>query len=514
MDETHVPTYPITDFAPVTAQVQNEKYPKPGDPNPAVRLGVVSAKGGKTKWISVTDDADIYIPRFGWVRDGVVWAEVLNRTQDRMDLYFIDAKSGHMHKMLTEAVPDAWVPVTDDFQVLKSNDRFTWSSWRDGHLHVYLYSFDKQNPLAADAKLERQLTKGDFETLGVEGVDDAAGVVYVSANEGDPRQEQVYSVKFDGSEWQKVSKEPGVHKATFSPDAKHYVDAHSASLTPTVRSVCPAAGGTCHDLWQPRSVAEYNLIAPKDLEFKAEDGSTLYGQLLLPQNASGQVPLVVYIYGGPAAQLVVNQWSAGVTDPFNELLAQHGIAIFSVDNRGTPHRGRKFEAAIRHEFGEVELKDQLTALNQLFSQYPMLDKNRTCIWGWSNGGSMTLYSLLHSEVFHCGISGAPVTDWHLYDSAYTERYLGLPKQNPKPYDNSLPSAAASLKASLLLIHGTSDDNVHVQNSIQMIDSLINNNKQFRLMIYPGKTHGVTGNQRLHLYEMMLNFFEENLKGSR
>src|SRR5581483_10484681 len=348
--------------------------------------------------------------------------EVLNRTQDRMDLYFIDAKSGHLHKMLTEAVPDAWVPVTDDFQVLKSNDRFTWSSWRDGHLHVYLYSFDKQNPLASDAKLERQLTKGDFETLGIEGVDDGAGVVYVSANEGDPRQEHVYSVKFDGSGWQKVSKEPGVHKVTFSPNAKYYVDAHSASLTPTVRSVCPGAGGACHDLWQPRSIAEYNLVAPKDLEFKAEDGNTLYGQLLLPENASGQVPLVVYIYGGPAAQLVVNQWSAGVTDPFNELLAQRGIAIFSVDNRGTPHRGRKFEAAIRHEFGEVELKDQLTALNQLFSQYPMLDKNRTCIWGWSNGGSMTLYSLLHSEVFHCGISGAPVTDWHLYDSAYTERY--------------------------------------------------------------------------------------------
>jgi dipeptidyl-peptidase-4 len=193
------------------------------------------------------------------------------------------------------------------------------------------------------------------------------------------------------------------------------------------------------------------------------------------------------------------------------LLAQHGIAVLSVDNRGTPHRGRKFESAIRHEYGEIELKDQLTALDQVVSQYPMLDKTHTCIWGWSNGGSMTLYSLLHSNAFRCGISGAPVTDWRLYDSAYTERYLGLPKQNPKPYDDSMPLAAGNLKSSLLLIHGTSDDNVHIQNSIQMIDALINADKQFRLMLYPGKTHGVTGNQRLHLFQMMLDYFEQNLK---
>ena len=510
MDETKVPTYPITDFMPVTPEVQKEKYPKPGDPNPAVRLGIVSAKGGKVKWVSLSDNPDIYIPRFGWVRDGVVWAELLNRTQDTMDLYFIDAKSGHTRKMLIESIPDAWAPVTNDFQVVKGTE-FTWPSWRDGHMHLYLYSFDKQNPIAAEAKLDRQLTKGDFEVLGLEGVDNDTGTAYVSANEGDPRQENLYSVKLDGTGWQRVSKQPGTHNVDFSPNAKYYVDSYSTSVNPPVRSVCAAGGSPCHEFWRSRSVAEYGLIPPKDLELKAEDGTTLYAQLVLPENATAKVPLIVYIYGGPAAQTVRDQWSAGVTDPFNELLAQHGIAIFSVDNRGTPHRGRKFESAIRHQYGAVELKDQLTALDQLFAQYPMLDRSRTCIWGWSNGGSMTLYSVLHSTAFHCGISGAPVTDWHLYDSTYTERYMGLPKENPTPYEQSLPSAAGNLKSSLLLIHGTSDDNVHLQNSIQMIDALINNNKQFRLMLYPGKTHGVTGTQRLHLYKMMVDFFEQNLK---
>ncbi|HEX6505652.1 MAG TPA: DPP IV N-terminal domain-containing protein [Terriglobales bacterium] len=515
MDETRVPTYPITDYLPVNAEVQNEKYPKPGDPNPIVRLGVASVKGGGVKWISLTDNPDTYVPRFGWVRDGVLWAEVLNRTQDTLDLYFIEAKSGRSHKVLSESSKDAWVDVNNDFHVLKSGDRFTWSSWRTGHTHLYLYSFDKNNPLAADAKLEKQLEDGSYEMLGVQGIDEEARTVYVSANKDDPRQEQLYSVKLDGSGLQQVSKEPGTHTVTFADDGKHYVDTYSANLVPPKRSVCAATGSPCYPFWESRSIAQYDWIAPKDIELKAGDGATtMYAQLVMPSAPpSDKVPLIVYIYGGPAGQTVRNTWADGVTDPFNQMMAEHGYAIFSVDNRGTPNRGRDFMAsAIRHQFGGVELKDQLTALDQLFAQNPSLDKTRVCIWGWSNGGSMTMYSLLHSRAYKCGISGAPVTDWHLYDSIYTERYLGLPKDNPKVYDeSSMPAAAANLNDSLLLIHGTSDDNVHIQNSIQMINGLINAKKQFRLMLYPGKTHGVTGDARIHLFHMMQDFFEENLK---
>jgi dipeptidyl-peptidase 4 len=513
-DETKVPTYPITDWIPTHADLDQEKYPKAGDPNPVVRLGVVGAKGGKVKWINLTDNTDTYIPRFGWVRDGVVWAQLLNRSQDQLELYFIDTKSGRTQKVLSETSPDAWVPVTDDFTILKSGDRFLWSSWRDGHTQLYLYTFNKQNPVSAEAKLERQLTKGDFEVLGVSGVDEQAGVAYFAANPNDPRQQHIYSIKLDGSGMQRISKEPGTHEPTFSPNAKYFTESYSAALVPPQRSVCPASGGACHSFWTSRSVAEYGFLESKNLELKADDGTLLYGALILPPNAQpgSKVPLIVNVYGGPAAQIVKDQWSAGVTDPFNELLAQRGYAVFAVDNRGTPNRSRKFVSAIRRQFGGIELKDQLTSLDQLIGQYPMLDKSRVCIWGWSNGGSMTLYSLLHTDAYKCGISGAPVTDWRNYDSIYTERYLNLPKNNPKGYqDSSMPALAANLKHALLLIHGTSDDNVHLQNSIQMINALVSENRQFRLMLYPGKTHGVTGKAREHLYTLMYDFFDQNLR---
>ena len=499
---------------PTNADVEQEKYPKPGDPNPVVRLGVVDAKGGAIKWISLTDDPDTYIPRFGWVRDGILWAQVLNRTQDKLDLYFIDARSGRSQEMLTETSPEAWVYVTNDFKILKSGDRFLWSSWRSGHRHLYLYSFDKNNPMAAEAKQECQLTQGDFEMIEVEGVDEDAGVVYFIANQDDPRQQQIFSVKLDGTGFQRISKEPGVHVTDFSPSAKYYLDISSRAVTPPRRSVCASAEGVCHTIWESRSVAEYGFSAGKDLEFRAEDGATLYGRLLLPSNVSAdsKVPLIVNIYGGPAGQMVRDSWNTGPTDIFNQFLAQRGFAVFAVDNRGTPHRGVKFEAALRHQFGGVELKDQLTALNQLLEEYPNLDKSRMGMYGWSNGGSMTLYAMEHSDVFRCGVSGAPVTDWHLYDSIYTERYMGLPKNNPKGYEeSSMVGHAGDLRGKLLLVHGTADDNVHLQNSIQTTDALINAGKQFQLMLFPNKTHGVRGKAHQFQLEMVQNFFEQNLK---
>src|SRR6195256_3614319 len=218
MDESKVPTYPITDWMPTHPTVEQEKYPKVADPNPVVKLGVVDADSDKVRWISLTSDADILIPRFGWVRDGMLWAEVLNRNQDKMDLYFVDAKSGKSKIVLTETAPDAWINVNDDFRVLKSGDRFLWSSWRDGNTHLYLYSFDKQNPLGAEAKMERQLTSGDFEMQGVEAVDEAAGTVFVSSNKGDPRQRHTMSVKLDGSGVQAITHDEGMHFAQFSED--------------------------------------------------------------------------------------------------------------------------------------------------------------------------------------------------------------------------------------------------------------------------------------------------------
>jgi dipeptidyl-peptidase 4 len=510
MDEKQVPTYPITDWLPTHAKVDQEKYPKAGEPNPVVRLGVISAKGGKPKWISLGNDPDTYVPRFGWVRQGVIWAQVLNRTQDTMDLYFIEAKSGRSRRVLTENIPDGWVNVNDDFHILKSEDRFIWSSWRDGHTHLYLYSFDKQSPLSGDAKLERQLEKGDYEVLSVETIDDSA--VYFTANEADPRQQHTYSVNLDGSDLHRLSKGDGVHYATFADDGTHWLDNYSNSMTPPHLWLCNASG-PCTSVWESRSVEDYGLIPPKYREFKADDGTILYGQLFLPPGeSSGKIPLIINIYGGPAGQLVRDTWAGG-TGLFHQILLQKGFAIFTVDNRGTPNRDRKFQTAIRHQFGAIELTDQLAALQQLLAQYPQLDKDRVAIWGWSNGGSMTLYSMTHSDAFKAGVSVAPVTDWHNYDSIYTERYMGLPKANGTGYDDSsMPKAANKLHGALFLVHGTSDDNVHFQNSIQMIDALIKANKKFQLMIYPNKTHGISGKAaRTQLFELIEDHFEKELK---
>ena len=512
MDETNVPTYPITDWMPTHPTVDQEKYPKVGDPNPVVKLGVVEADKGKVRWIKLTDDEDTYVPRFGWVSSGVIWATVLNRTEDQMDLYFVDAKSGKSRIVLTEKTPGAWIDFDHAvLQFLNKSGQILWPSWRDGNMHLYLYSFDKQNPLGADAKLERQLEKGDYEVESIDGVDEAAGTVFFSANKDDPRQTHIYSVKLDGSDFKNLAPEEGMHFADFSDDGKHYTQTSVGPRTAPVVTLC-AVGGACNPVWKAADeIADYGLRSPKFLELKAEDGTVLYGRLLLPPEGatSGKIPVIVNIYGGPAAQTVTKT----LPSAFDEILARKGFAIFSVDNRGTPGRDQKFQTAIRHEFGAVELKDQLTALDQLLAQYPQLDKDRVGIWGWSNGGSMTLYAMTHSDRFKAGVAVAPVTNQANYDSIYTERYMGLLKDDKAGYEQSdVTKSADKLHGALMLVHGTSDDNVHFQNSIQMINALIAAGKQFKLMIYPNKTHGIAGKDaRVHLFTMIVEHFEKELK---
>ena len=511
MDETKVPTFPLTDLLLTHPTVYPQKYPQPGDPNPLVKLGVVNIDKGKVRWISLTDDEDTYIPRFGWAAQGVLWAELVNRRQDKAQIFLIDAKNGKSRIVLTEDTADAWV----DFEhgephFLKSSPQFIWPTWRDGNMHLYLYSFDPQNPLAADAKLDRELESGDYQVLGIEGADEAAKTIFFEANKDDPRQEHLYSVQFDGSDFRDLTPDVGMHHANFSDDGKHYTDNFNGPQTSPILSLC-TVGGSCLPVWKSKDeVAEYGLRAPEYLEFKADDGTTLYGRLLLPPDPpAGKIPLIINIYGGPAGQMVLKD----LPSPFDEILARKGFAVFAVDNRGTPGRDRKFQTAIRHEFGAIELKDQLTALDQLLSRYPQLDPNRVAIWGWSNGGSMTLYAMTHSDRFRAGVAVAPVTNALNYDSIYMERYLGLPKEVKTGYDDSdVSKAAGNLHGELLLVHGTGDDNVHFSNSAQMVDALIKAGKQFQFMIYPNKTHGIAGRDaRVHLFTMIEDHFELELK---
>jgi dipeptidyl-peptidase-4 len=512
MNEAKVPTYPITDFIPQHPTVYNEKYPKVGDPNPEVQLGVVSAAGGPMKWIHLTDEKDMYIPRFGWVRDGVVWAQVLNRAQNQLDLYFVDVASGKSRRVLSEK-SDTWIEVDNNVQMLKSGDKFTWSSWRDGHTHLYLYSFDKANSLAADAKLVNQITKGEFEVFDIEGADEASGTLFLTTNAGDDRQRHLCSVKLDGTGFQCLTKD-GTHAATVAPNGQYYVDHFSAMMTPPQLSFC-RVGGSCDVFWKSKSVDSLNLIAPQFVDFKAEDGTVLRGLLYLPPDSAGKkVPLLNNPYGGPHGQTVRDSWG-GAGFLFNQILMRDGIAVLQVDNRGMGARGKKFAAALMHNFGEVELKDQLTAIDQALQKFPQLDGSRMGWWGWSYGGYMTLIAMTHSDRFKAGVSVAPVTDWRDYDSIYTERYAGLVPQFEEGYKKGSPiTYAADLKGHLLEVHGTSDDNVHMQNTMQMLNAFITAGKQVDLQLYPRKTHSISGpGTRVHLFTRIRSHFHRELLGT-
>jgi dipeptidyl-peptidase-4 len=418
--------------------------------------------------------------------------------------------------MMTETT-DAWIDMHPevDFTVLDSGDGYLWTSWRDGHNHIYLYRFDKNNPLSGPAKVEAQLTHGDWEVESIDAVDVKQGVVYFSANEGDWRQKNEYVVGLNGQSFHRISKQDGSHFADFDPkNSKYYVDDYSALTTPPSASLC-SIEGSCTPFWQARSVEAYNLLTPKFVDFKAADGTTtLQGTILLPTGgpmmANGKFPLIVNPYGGPGAQTVRNAWLGG--DLFDQILARQGFAVLHVDNRGMANRGKAFALPIKHHFGPIELSDQVDCVKQALQQFTQLDGDRLGFWGWSYGGYFTLFAMEHSDLFKSGVSVAPVSNWLLYDSIYTERYLGLPKDNPDGYKDSSPvNFAADLHGKLLEVHGTSDDNVHMQNTIQMVNNFIDAGKQFQLMVYPRKTHGIAGKAaRTHLFHMIDDHFLETL----
>jgi dipeptidyl-peptidase 4 len=519
MNETQVPEYPITDYIPDHPTVDHQKYPNAGDPNPEVRVGVVDSNGGRTHWVNIPgltgkqNKNDYYIPRLGWVNKDVIYLQVLNRDQNQLDIYFVDTPTGRSQLMLSEK-DEAWVMWNDTFRILKSGDKFLWESWRDGHTHLYLYSFSKSNPLNSAAKLQRQLTNGTYEVTGVDGVDEEGGTIFYTANEGDDRQQNLFSIKLDGSGKQRISHEDGVHKASFPDEGKYYVDTYSALLTPPRMQLC-SFSGTCNVFWSSHPVTSYEFVRPQFVDFTADDGTVLHGELVMPPGASPdqKAPVLMNPYGGPEAQEVQDHWGAA-NFFFDQILVHDGIAVLRVDNRGMGYRGKKFATSLRHEFGKVELNDQLTALDQALNRFPQLDGNRLGWWGWSYGGFMTSYALTHSKRFKAGVAVAPVTDWHNYDSIYTERYMGLPKDNPDGYrSGSVQLAAPNLSGRLLIVHGTSDDNVHMQNTMQLTQAFINSGKQFDVLFLPRKTHGLAGPApRTVLFERIRAVFDSELLG--
>ena len=508
MDETDVPEYPITDWIPTHAKVDPQRYPQPGDPNPDVRVGVVSAIGSKTIWVKLPLQAgQDYIPRFGWADSETVWIETLTRDHKHRDLYFADAATGQAHPVL-KLTDDKFID--DGYDVSVALGSIVLNNWTDGHNHLYLYSYDQGSPSTTTAKLERQLTKGDFEVGEVSRVDHANKLVIYASSEGNPLEEQLWQVTFAG-ERKQLTTGAGVHAGNFAPAGGAFVDRQSSRMEPPTLRLC-AEPGKCNVFWSTRALEPYHLRAPEQLEVKAHDGTTLYATLLLPEGKDlASVPLIVNPYGGPGPQTVTNSWGGGLL--FDELLAQHGFAVLHADNRGTGGRGRAFAQAAYRNFGPVQLEDQLTVVDAALAQYPQLDPKRMGWWGWSWGGTFTLYSMTHSDRFRAGVSVAPVTDWRNYDSIYTERYMTLPAEFAAGYkDFSVVNSAAHLKGRLLLVHGTGDDNVHIENSVQFVQKLIEADLPYDFQIYPRKTHSIAGaDVRTHLYNRILAHFEQYLK---
>jgi len=509
-----VPTYPLVDWVPVQATADMQKYPQPGDPNPVVKLGMIDVASGKVSWPFQSDgqqELDGYIPRFGFMPSGRLWAEMLDRKQQTLALRLPPPAAKSQYAPVQESEPKSWVEVTDPRFVKTGNGTsLLWTSWRDGHTHIYLYSMDAT---ASSAVLQRQLTSGDFEVFSIDSVDEKAGLVYFTANKGDARQRHLYSVPLAGGEIRQMSREPGTHSITFpEKSSAYYVDNFSQTLTPPALRLCKV-GGECTPFWQAREVKQFELVAPKFVDFTAADGTTkLHGMLYLPPNTTGKVPVILNPYGGPGGQVVRDAW-VGPNGLFDQILLNRGFAILKVDNRGMSGRGKDFVSASRLKFGEVELADQIAALDQALKDFPQLDSDRVGFWGWSYGGFMTLYGMTHSTRFKAGVSVAPVSDWRLYDSTYTERFMGMPKENAEGYKKSSPvHYASNLSGHLLIVHGTGDDNVHMQNTMTMVNQLIEAKKPFDLQLYPRKTHGIAGSAaRTHLFTRILDHFERYLK---
>jgi len=509
MNETEVPLYPITDWIPTHAKVDAQRYPQPGDPNPDVRVGIVSVSGGKPSWIKLPiKPGQDYIPRFGWINPKSLWIETLTRDHKHRDFYFADVATGQAHPVL-QLTDEKFID--DNYDVSVGYGNIVLTNWTDGHNHIYLYTFNQNDPDGTTAKLERQLTKGEFEVTEAPRVDHANKLVYFASNEGNLLEQQLWQVGFDGQKKQ-LSAGAGHHEGNFAPVGTAFVDRQSTITDPPTLRLCQEAG-KCNVFWTTRALEPYHLRAPEQLQVKAHDGTILYATLLLPDGATSaaSVPLIVNPYGGPGPQEIANRWGDGLL--FDTLLAQHGFAVLHADNRGTGMRGRDFAQAAWHNSGPVQLEDQLTVVDAALAQYPQLDKNRMGWWGWSWGGTFTLYAMSHSDRFRAGVAVAPVTDWRDYDSIYTERYLNEPADFPEGYkDFSVVNSAARLKGHLLLVQGTGDDNVHIENSVQFIQKLIEAEIPYDLQIYPRKTHSIAGpDVRTHLFNRIVAQFEMYLK---
>ena len=507
LDENRVPEYTLTEWDSLHLTLIPMRYPKAGEPNSIVKIGVIDLQSSMTKWMDLGSNDDIYIPRMQWTLDPAILSiQRMNRAQNVLELLYADIVTGTTHTVLTES-EEKWVDISNDLTFLKDGN-FIWPSERDGYRHLYLYK--------NDGTVVNQITKGEWEVDSFCGVDEKTGTVYFSSTEVSPLERHIYRIQLDGRKKKRITEMAGTHTANFSPTYKYFLDTYSNISTHPRISLMNNEGSVLSVVEENNIQTLKNVQIGKTafLSITTADGVSLNASIMKPANfdSTKKYPVLVYTYGGPGSQVVRNAWERTSDVLWYTYLGEHGYLIFMVDNRGTGARGKAFKTAGYRNLGKWEVNDQVEGARYL-SSLPYVDRERIGIWGWSYGGYLTSMVILNgADYFKAAVAVAPVTSWRYYDNIYTERYMGTPQNNPSGYVESSPITHASkLKGKFLLIHGTSDDNVHFQNTANFVSALEKANKQFSLRFYPDKNHGIYGGvTRLNLYTLMTNFILTNL----
>jgi dipeptidyl-peptidase 4 len=508
LDETPVHEFAVVDHIPVRQELEITPYPKAGDPNPIVKLGIVNASGGATRWVDTYKylPTELLITRVGWTPDSrKVIFHAQDREQKMLDLNVANASDGKTSLLFHEETK-AWVEAKDENPRWLKDGSFLWLSDRNGWQHLYHY--------AADGKLIRQVTDGKWEIRAIHGVDEAKGFIYFTGTEASHIAPNAYRIKLDGTELTRLTQGAGGHRVDFNPTFTHYAHYWSDLNTPTQVRLFDANGKLVRVVAENKVpvLAQYKLGKAELMQVKTRDGFTMEAMMIRPPDfdPSKKYPVMSFTYSGPQAAQVRDGWGGGAY-LWHQMLAQKGYIVWICDNRTASNKGVESAWPVYRNFGELELRDLEDGVSWLKSQ-PYVDGSRIGIWGWSYGGFMTTYALTHSKSFKIGIAGGSVTDWRDYDSIYTERYMGTPQNNPDGYRKASPLYnARDLNGKILLIHGLMDDNVHVQNTIQFAYELQKANKPFQLMLYPKSRHGVTDPLLVkHMRQMMTDFIVQNL----
>lgn len=508
-DESEVPEFSMDVFGnELYPSKDTFKYPKAGETNATVRLHIYDVASAETKEVDLSEFQNYYIPRLEWTPEANVLAvQTTNRKQNDINLLFVDGTSAEAKLILSDK-DDAYVDVTDNLTFLEDND-FIWTSEKDGWNHIYLY--DK------NGKLKNQVTQGPWEVTSYYGYDPKSKRVFYQSSENGSINRGVYSIKVNGKGKEALAAEAGTNSANFSTDFTYFINSFSDAETPYVFTLNDAEDGDVvrkiKDNQALKDQFDDYVISEKEFFTLPVNGEELNAYMIKPKDfdPNKKYPVFMTQYSGPGSQSVANSWSAGNGYWF-QMLAQEGYIIVCVDPRGTGLKGRDFKKMTQKELGKYEVEDQIAAA-QALGQRDYVDADRIGIWGWSYGGFMASNCIFQgADTFKMAIAVAPVTSWRFYDSIYTERYMTTPQENASGYDNNSPlSHVDKLEGKFLLVHGSADDNVHVQNSMRLIEALVQANKQFDWAIYPDKNHGIYGgNTRLHLYTKMTNFIKENL----